>query len=142
MNWLDESKQQCSAWTKLEKKNMKTKTKHWSVRTTANMHTACIVFRFAEYLDKDVYESQGCYDNRKDGSAGNYHNYGGERHKKGDQEHEHGRRQGLIDQVDVFGEAVDDASYGSGVKKRLECVKFVDEQVMVQLPRCPDVSHC
>lgn len=63
-----------------------------------------------EYLHKDVYESQRCYDNGKDGCAGNNNYHGGERNKEGGQEHEHGGRKGLVYDVDVLGEAVDDTS--------------------------------
>ena len=96
---------------------------------------------FGEYLDKDVYESQGCYDNSKDGSGGNDNYHGGERNEEGAQEHEHGGGQSLVYDVDVLGEAVQDASYRRGVKERLGCVKFVGEQVMVQLLGCADVSR-
>ena len=96
---------------------------------------------FPEYLDKDIYESQGHYDNRKDGCAGNDNNEGRERDEEGAQEHEHSGWKSLIYHVDVLGEAVDDTSYGCGIKKRLERVKFVGEQVIVQLPGCAYVPH-
>lgn len=94
-----------------------------------------------EYLDKDVNDSQGCNDNSKDGCAANDNNHCGEGNEEGPEEHEHGGRQRLVYHVDVFGEAVDDASYGCGVKERLGCVKFVEEQVKVQLLGCTDVPH-
>ncbi len=96
---------------------------------------------FPEYLDKDVYESQGCYDNGKDGCAGNDNYHGGERNEEGAQEHEHSGWKSFVYDVDVLGEAVDDASYRRGVKERLGRVKFVGEQVMVQLLGCTDVPH-
>lgn len=94
-----------------------------------------------EYLDKDVYDSQGYYDNGKNGSAGNNNYYSGERNEEGAQEHEHSGRQSFIYDVDVLGEAVDDASYRCGVKERLGGVEFVGEQVSVQLLGCTDVPH-
>lgn len=97
---------------------------------------------FPEYLDKDVNQSQGCYDNGKDGCSGNNNYHGGERNEEGAQEHEHSGGQGLVYHVDVLGEAVDDASYRRGIKEKLGRVKFVGEQVMVQLPGCADVPHC
>lgn len=94
------------------------------------------------YLDKDVNKRQGCYDNSKNGGAGNDNDHGGERNKEGAQEHEHSGWQSFINDVDVLGEAVDEASYRCGVKKRLRRVKFVDEQIKVQLPGCTNVPHC
>jgi len=94
-----------------------------------------------EYLNKDVYESQGCYDNSKNGCAANDNYHGGEGNEEGAQEHEHGRWQRLVYDVDVLGEAVDDASYRCGVKERLGRVKFVVQQVKVQLLGCTDVPH-
>lgn len=96
---------------------------------------------FHEYLYKHVYESQGCDDNGKDGCAGNDNYHGGERNKEGGQEHEHSGWKSLVYNVDVLGEAVDDASYRRGIKERLGRVKFVGEQIMVQLPGCADVPH-
>lgn len=40
---------------------------------------------FPEYLDKEVYKSQGHYDNGEDGRAGNDNYHGGERHEDGAQ---------------------------------------------------------
>lgn len=97
---------------------------------------------FPEYLDKDVNESQGRYDNGKDGCAWNNNYHGGERNEEGAQEHEYSGWQSLVYHVDVLGEAVDDASYRRGIKERLGRVKFVGEQVMVQLLGCADVPHC
>lgn len=65
---------------------------------------------FPKYLDKDIYESQGGYDDSKDGCAGNDNYQGGERNEEGAQEHEHGGWESLVYDVDVLGEAVDDAS--------------------------------
>lgn len=96
---------------------------------------------FSEYLYKDVYESQGRYDNGKDGCAGNDNYHGGERNKEGAQQHEHSGWKSLVYDIDVLGEAVDDASYRRGIKERLGRVKFVGEQVIVQLPGCADVPH-
>lgn len=96
---------------------------------------------FPEYLDKEVYESQGHYDYGEDGRAGNDNYHGGERHKDGAQQHEHVGRESLVYHVDVLGEAVYDASYRRGVKERLGRVKFVEEQIVVQLPGCTDVPH-
>lgn len=93
------------------------------------------------YLDKKVYESQRHYDDGKDGRAGNDNDQGGERNEDGAQQHEHGGRQRLVYHVDVLGEAVDDASYGRGVKERLRRVELVGEEVVVQLPGCTDVPH-
>lgn len=95
-----------------------------------------------EYLNKDVNASQGRYDNGKNDCGGNDNYHGGERDEEGEQEHEYGGRQSLVYHVDVLGEAVDDASYRRGIKKRLGRVKFVGEQVMVQLLGCADVPHC
>lgn len=94
-----------------------------------------------DYLHKHVYESQRHYDDGKDGRAGNNNDHGRQRNKEGAQEHEHGGWQSLVDHIDVLGEAVDDASYRRGVKERLGRVKFVGEQVIVQLLGCADVPH-
>ena len=94
-----------------------------------------------KYLNKDVQESQGGNDDGKNGSAANDNYHGGERDKEGAQEHEHGGRQRLVYDVDVLGEAVDDASYRGGVKERLGGVEFVGEQARVQLLGRADVSH-
>lgn len=94
-----------------------------------------------KYLDKDVYGSQGHNDNSKKGRAANDNYHGGERKEEGAQEHEHSGRQRLVYDVDVLGEAVDDASYRCGVKERLGRVKFVGKQVKVQLPGCTNVPH-
>lgn len=96
---------------------------------------------FPKYLDKNVYESQRHYDDEEDGRAGNYNYNGGKRNKGGAQQHEHGSWQSLVYHVDVLGEAVDYASYRCGVKERLGRVKFVEEQIMVQLPGSTDVPH-
>lgn len=93
------------------------------------------------YLDKKVYESQRHYDDGKDGRAGNDNDHGGERNEDGAQQHEHGGGQRLVYDVDVLGEAVDDASYGRGVKERLGRVELVGEEVVVQLPGCTNVPH-
>lgn len=82
---------------------------------------------FPEYLDKEVYESQGYYDNEEDGRAGNDNYNGRERNKDSAQQHEHSSWQSLVYHVDVLGEAVDDTSYRRGVKERLRRVKFVEE---------------
>lgn len=104
--------------------------------------TVSIIWRhIPEYLDKEVYESQWNYDNQEDGCAGNDNYQCGEGNKDGAQEHEYGAWEGLIYDVDVLREAVDDASYRRSIKERLGCVKFVDKQVMMQLPCCTDVTH-
>lgn len=119
----------------------KKKEEHKKDHPAHEQHFSSEDFFFGEYLDKDVYESQGCYDNSKDGSGGNDNYHGGERNEEGAQEHEHGGGQSLVYDVDVLGEAVEDASYRRGVKERLGGVKFVGEQVRVQLLGCADVSR-
>ncbi len=96
---------------------------------------------FTEYLNKDINESQRHYDDSKDGRAGKNNYHCGETGEDGAQQHDHGGWKSLVYDVDVLGEAIDDASQRRGVKERLGRVKFVVEQIKVQLPGCADVPH-
>lgn len=94
-----------------------------------------------QYLHKEVHYSQGANDHSKDGGAGNDNNHGWEGGKKGAQEHEDSGGQDLINHVNIFGEAVDDAPYRCRIKERLWGVKFVVQKVLVQLAGSLNFPH-